>query len=198
MRLYRQLNPEDPVIRDGSDRKTFERIVDDPMLHVLVLEEDHQITATTYVNIIPNLSRSAAPYAVVENVLSTKRFVGQVRFRKADHGGHASVGLGCWLLQGDADDRIEAAVDADLLPSMWLRRGRQVCVPRATSNCRSGLTSNVAVYAPGIVAVEALPDHRDGADRSHRPGGRGCAQMDRPVLSAGLAKYAHSGQSVAS
>jgi len=69
MRLYEQLNPEDPVVADGSDRATFELIVSDPSLHVLVLEADDKIVATTYLNIIPNLSRSIAPYAVVENVV---------------------------------------------------------------------------------------------------------------------------------
>ncbi len=69
MRLYRQLHPDDPGIVDGRDRTTFERIVDDPALHLLVLEDDHQIVATTYLNVVPNLSRSAAPYAVVENVV---------------------------------------------------------------------------------------------------------------------------------
>jgi GNAT superfamily N-acetyltransferase len=69
MGLYRQLNPEDPVVFDGSDRRTFERILADPALHILVLELDGEIVASTYLNIIPNLSRSIAPYAVVENVI---------------------------------------------------------------------------------------------------------------------------------
>ncbi|TVR26655.1 MAG: GNAT family N-acetyltransferase [Ilumatobacter sp.] len=69
MHLYRQLHPTDPVICDGSDQRAFERIIDDPLLNLVVLERDARIVATTYLNIIPNLSRSAAPYAVIENVV---------------------------------------------------------------------------------------------------------------------------------
>ncbi len=34
-----------------------------------MLEENGVIVATTYLNVIPNLTRSASPYAVVENVV---------------------------------------------------------------------------------------------------------------------------------
>jgi GNAT superfamily N-acetyltransferase len=69
MRLYRQLHPDDPVIADGSIEATFDRILDTDGLHLFVLEADGVIVATTYLNVIPNLTRSAAPYAVIENVV---------------------------------------------------------------------------------------------------------------------------------
>lgn len=69
MGLYRQLHPDDPVIHDGSDRRTFDRILDDPSLSIMVLEHENRIVATTYLNVIANLTRSAAPYAVIENVV---------------------------------------------------------------------------------------------------------------------------------
>jgi GNAT superfamily N-acetyltransferase len=65
-RLYRQLHPKDPVV-DGAG--VFEEIVRTPGLRIFVLEEDGQIVATTYLNVIPNLTRSASPYAVIENVV---------------------------------------------------------------------------------------------------------------------------------
>jgi len=34
-----------------------------------VLEVDGVLVATTYLNVIPNMTRSASPYAVVENVV---------------------------------------------------------------------------------------------------------------------------------
>jgi GNAT superfamily N-acetyltransferase len=34
-----------------------------------VLEADGVVVATTYLNVIPNLTRSASPYAVIENVV---------------------------------------------------------------------------------------------------------------------------------
>ena len=69
MRLYRQLNPDDPEIDDRSDHTSFDAILANPCLYIVVLEERGRIIATTYLNIVPNLSRSAAPYAVIENVV---------------------------------------------------------------------------------------------------------------------------------
>ena len=77
MNLYRQLNTDDPVVTNGSDRMTFDRILADPSLHLLVWEVDGAVVATTYLNIIPNLSRSVAPYAVVENVVVEASLRGQ-------------------------------------------------------------------------------------------------------------------------
>lgn len=76
MGLYRQLNPDDPVLSDRSGLLAFEQILNQPMLHLCVLEVDSEIVATTYLNIIPNLSRSARPYAVVENVVVDQRLRG--------------------------------------------------------------------------------------------------------------------------
>jgi GNAT superfamily N-acetyltransferase len=69
LRLYRQLHAEDPVLRDGSDKAAFAQILGSPGLHLFVLELDGVVVATTYLNVIPNLTRSASPYAVIENVV---------------------------------------------------------------------------------------------------------------------------------
>ena len=69
MRLYRQLHPTDPVRRDGHDAEVFAEIVGTPGLRLFVLEVDGRVVATTYLNVIPNLTRGTAPYAVIENVV---------------------------------------------------------------------------------------------------------------------------------
>ncbi len=69
IRLYRQLHPEDPVLHDGSDAASFREILRSPGLHLFVLAADGAIVATAYLNVIPNLTRSASPYAVIENVV---------------------------------------------------------------------------------------------------------------------------------
>lgn len=69
LRLYRQLHPNDPVLADGSDAEAFRQILDTPGLQLFVLELDGQVVATTYLNLIPNITRSASPYAVIENVV---------------------------------------------------------------------------------------------------------------------------------
>ncbi|QNE21479.1 GNAT family N-acetyltransferase [Kribbella qitaiheensis] len=72
VRLYRQLHPGDPVLLDGSDAAAFEQILATPGLRIFLLEEDGAAVATTYLNVIPNLTRSASPYAVIENVVVEK------------------------------------------------------------------------------------------------------------------------------
>ena len=76
LRLYRQLQPQDPVLRDGSDAAAFAQILGSPGLHLFVLEAEGVVVATTYLNIIPNLTRSASPYAVIENVVVEKTLRG--------------------------------------------------------------------------------------------------------------------------
>jgi GNAT superfamily N-acetyltransferase len=75
-RLYRQLHPEDPVLPDGSDAAVFAQILGSPGLQLFVLEIDGAVVATTYLNVIPNLTRSASPYAVIENVVVEKTLRG--------------------------------------------------------------------------------------------------------------------------
>lgn len=69
LRLYRQLHPADPELQDGSDVAAFEQILGSPGLRLFVLELDGVVVATTYLNVIPNITRSASPYAVIENVV---------------------------------------------------------------------------------------------------------------------------------
>ena len=77
VRLYRQLNPDDPVLVDGSDRATFEVIVETSNLHIFVAEIEGLIAATCYLNVIPNLTRRASPYGVIENVVTDVSFRGK-------------------------------------------------------------------------------------------------------------------------
>lgn len=69
LRLYRQLHPEDPIPHDESAASVFTRILNAPDLYLLVLEIDGFVAATAYLNVILNLTRSASPYAVIENVV---------------------------------------------------------------------------------------------------------------------------------
>lgn len=68
-RLYRQLHPSDPVPAEQTLRAIFEQILATPGLRIFLLEVEQRVVATTYLNVIPNLTRSASPYAVIENVV---------------------------------------------------------------------------------------------------------------------------------
>jgi len=69
LRLYQQLNPTDPTLQDGSDVAVFAQLLRTPGLKLFVIEVDGAVIATAYLNIVPNLTRSASPYAVIENVV---------------------------------------------------------------------------------------------------------------------------------
>jgi len=68
--LYRQLNPDDPPIDKSRFVATLERISNDSGLELIVAEYSGSLVATCYLNIIPNLSRGGAPYAIIENVVT--------------------------------------------------------------------------------------------------------------------------------
>lgn len=106
LRLYQQLNPDDPVPDAAAAKETFERILAAPGLHLFVLELDGAVVATTYLNVIPNLTRSVAPYAVIENVVVEKRLRG--------------TGLGKRLMA----DTLGAAWDAGCYKAMLMTGSR--------------------------------------------------------------------------
>ncbi len=51
--LYRQLQPADPVVQNGSVAEVFEQILAAKGLHLFVLEEDGAVVATTYLKSSP-------------------------------------------------------------------------------------------------------------------------------------------------
>lgn len=69
LRLYRQLQPSDPPLSDETATETFSAILAGPGTTIMVLDGTHGLVATAYLNVMPNLTRAAAPYAVVENVV---------------------------------------------------------------------------------------------------------------------------------
>lgn len=70
-RLYQQLHPEDPTTANAADLRVFQQILESSILHLFVASiEDQDLVASTYLNIIPNMTRGASPYAVIENVIT--------------------------------------------------------------------------------------------------------------------------------
>lgn len=70
MDLYRQLHPDDPVLAASVGRAVFEDILTRADLTIFVLEQETRVQATCYLNVIPNLTRSGRPYAILENVVT--------------------------------------------------------------------------------------------------------------------------------
>ncbi|MGI9327427.1 MAG: GNAT family N-acetyltransferase [Pseudomonadales bacterium] len=98
MKLYRQLQPNDPVLTNGKDRATFNLILDDDRLQLYVVEGDSgKLTSSCYLNIIPNITRSASPYGVIENVITEASLRGNgLGKRVVHHALDAAWSAGCY------------------------------------------------------------------------------------------------------
>ncbi len=68
-RLYAQLNPDDPPVAGPAFIEVFEEILARDGFDLLLLELDGEVLGSTYLNLIPNLSRGGRTYAVIENVV---------------------------------------------------------------------------------------------------------------------------------
>ena len=68
--LYSLLNPEDPAVaHDARLTATWEEILEDPNIHYFAVEENLLLIAAVMLAIIPNLTRGARPFGVVQNVI---------------------------------------------------------------------------------------------------------------------------------
>lgn len=67
--LYAQLNLDDPPVTGPAFVRVFEEILGREGLDLLLLELDGEVLGSTYLNLVPNLSRGGRPYAVIENVV---------------------------------------------------------------------------------------------------------------------------------
>jgi len=70
--LYRELQPSDPVLTDDSELEIFKQILTSKHFFLFGIRNNEALVGSTYVNIIPNMTRSASPYAVIENVITTE------------------------------------------------------------------------------------------------------------------------------
>jgi GNAT superfamily N-acetyltransferase len=69
--------PDAPLPPRDQLEKMWDEITRNPMLHYFVVEVDNKIVATCTISIIPNLTRSARPYGVIENVVTHADYRGR-------------------------------------------------------------------------------------------------------------------------
>ncbi|MEP6668172.1 MAG: GNAT family N-acetyltransferase [Chthoniobacter sp.] len=75
LELYRHLHPADPALPVNPDLTgLWQRICADPQLHYLAADVGGALVATCTLAIIPNLTRAARPYGLVENVVTHPGF----------------------------------------------------------------------------------------------------------------------------
>ena len=76
--LYQHLNPDDrPLSIDRHLETHWENIYSNPLLHYLVGELDNKIVSSCTLAIIPNLTRGARPYGLIENVVTHADYRGR-------------------------------------------------------------------------------------------------------------------------
>ena len=73
--LYRHLHPADPELQVTPDLlELWRRICSDPQLQYLVAEVDNRLVSSCALTVVPNLTRGARPYGLVENVVTHPEF----------------------------------------------------------------------------------------------------------------------------
>ena len=70
MGLYLYLHESDGNVDGNRLHSVWEQIASDRNYHILVGEADGRIVSSVSVIIIQNLTRSASPYAIIENVIT--------------------------------------------------------------------------------------------------------------------------------
>jgi len=87
--LNQHLHPDDPALPCSDLRSSWQAMLANPAIHCLVVESSGQLIATCTLIIVPNLTRSARPYALIENVVT--------------HADHRRKGVGTALLKAALD-----------------------------------------------------------------------------------------------
>ena len=76
--LYRYLHPDDPELTlDDILQSRWEFILSNPTLHYVVARSEGRLLSTCALTVIPNLTRNAQPYGIIENVVTHPDYRGR-------------------------------------------------------------------------------------------------------------------------
>ena len=70
LELYLHLHDKSVPEHDEHLAKTWDQIMSDDKYHLIVCEEDGRIVSSCTCIIVPNLTRTVRPYALIENVVT--------------------------------------------------------------------------------------------------------------------------------
>jgi GNAT superfamily N-acetyltransferase len=85
LELYKFLNPKDPIPNDTKVSRAWRELLDSKCTTIFVAEHENTLVATCTLIMIPNLTRGARPYAIIENVVT--------------HSAHRRTGFGRAVMQ---------------------------------------------------------------------------------------------------
>lgn len=108
--LYAELNPDDtPLPESETVEAVWHAMQDDKKLNVLGAYLGKTLVCTCTLAIIPNLTRSARPYALIENVVTTANQRGRGYARRLlKHACDMAWQMGCYkvmLMTGRQDEK---------------------------------------------------------------------------------------------
>lgn len=70
LELYRHLNPNDLALDPEREEAAWSALLGSPLTTVFVAESDDSLVATCVLAIVPNLTRGARHFGVIENVVT--------------------------------------------------------------------------------------------------------------------------------
>lgn len=110
--LYRALNPSDPEMTTEEAKTAFAAMLAQPGLTVFLATEGKEAVATATLQIVPNLTRAARPYALIENVVTLENRRGRGYGRAVvRHAVKAAFAANCYkvmLLTGQQRPEVHA------------------------------------------------------------------------------------------
>lgn len=113
LKLYEHLHSRDaPLPEEEVLLGVWDEIWDDSKIHCLVAELDGRLAGSCILTIIPNLTRGARPYGLIENVVT--------------HGDYRRRGIGTGLLH----HALQIAWDKNCYKVMLLTRSKEDSVHR--------------------------------------------------------------------
>ncbi len=112
LELYRALNPADRDMSAEEADTAFAAILAQPGLSIFLATEGGNAVATATLQIVPNLTRAARPYALIENVVTLENRRGRGYGRAVvRHAVEAAFAANCYkvmLLTGRQNPEVHA------------------------------------------------------------------------------------------
>jgi GNAT superfamily N-acetyltransferase len=105
--LYQHLNPQDPRVAEAVAAKPWAAMLDSALIRLIVAEVEGALVSSCMLVIVPNITRGARSFGVIENVVT--------------HAAHRGQGLGRAVLAA----AVEAAWQADCYKVMLATGSRQ-------------------------------------------------------------------------